>query len=87
LRYNTEWAWKRRAPGFPEIRQVETRDDDNPYGIHLYYPKTGDQPFDAPLPSTREMQPSLRLLDETKGISGGFRDARVDERGREVGDP
>lgn len=85
LRYNTEWAWKRRAPGFPEIHQIETRDEDNPYGIHLYYPRKGDQPFDAPLPSTREMQPSLRFLDETKGISGGFRDARVDERGREVG--
>ncbi len=84
LRYNTEWAWKRRAPGFPEIHQIETRDDDNPYGIHLYYPKKGDQPFDAPLPSTREMQPSLRLLDETKGISGGFRDARVDEPGGEA---
>ena len=23
MRYNTEWAWKKRAPGFPEIRRVD----------------------------------------------------------------
>jgi len=84
LRYNTEWAWQRRAPGFPEIRKVDTNEGKNPFGIHLYYPKKGDQPFDTPLPSTREMHPSLKLLDEAKGISGGFRDARIDDRGREI---
>lgn len=86
LRYNTEWAWKRRAPGFPEIREVETKEGDNPFGIHLYYPKKGDQPFDAPLPSSKEMRPSLKLLDEAEGISGGFRDSKIDDRGREIGD-
>jgi hypothetical protein len=81
LRYNTQWAWKRRAPGFPEIRQIETKEDVNPFGIHLYYPKKGDQPFDSPLPSTKGTHPSLKLLNETKGISGGFRDVRIDDRG------
>jgi hypothetical protein len=84
LRYNTEWAWKRRAPGFPEIRKVDLQEGVNRFGFHILYPKKGDQPFDAPLPSAREMRLSLKLLDEAKGISGGFRDARIDDRGREV---
>ena len=84
LRYNTQWAWKRRASGFPEIRQVELNDSINPAGIHLYYPKSGDQVFDAPLPATRESRPKLRLLDEAKGISGGFRDSRIDDGGRQI---
>jgi hypothetical protein len=84
LRYNTQWAWKRRASGFPEIRQVELKEKINPAGIHLYYPKAGDQVFDAPLPATRESRPKLRLLDERKGISGGFRDSRIDDSGRQI---
>ncbi len=84
LRYNTQWAWKRRASGFPEIRQVELNESINPAGIHLYYPKAGDQVFDAPLPATRESRPKLRLLDEAKGISGGFRDSRIDDGGRQI---
>jgi hypothetical protein len=83
LRYNTEWAWKRRAPGFPEIRKVEILEGDNPYGVHLYHPSKGDQPFDAPLPSAKALHPSLKFLDETRGLAGGFRDARIDDRGRE----
>ena len=86
LRYNTEWAWKRRAPGFPEIRKVDIEEGKSPLGIHLYYPKKGDQPFDAPLPATKEMRPSLKLLDEAKSISGGFRDTRIDDQGREIHD-
>jgi len=82
LRYNTEWAWKRHAPRFPEIRKVETNLEKNPSGIRLHLPAKGDQPFDAPLPSTREMRPYLKLLDEAKGIAGGFRDMRIDDRGR-----
>jgi hypothetical protein len=83
LRYNTQWAWKRRAPGFPEIRKVELNERANPAGIHLYYPKAGDQVFDAPLPATRERRPTLRLLDERTGIARGFRDSRITETGRQ----
>jgi hypothetical protein len=83
LRYNTQWAWKKPAPGFPEIRAVETREGVNLFGVRLYHPKKGDQLFDAPLPSSRDMQPFVMLLDETKGISGGFRDSRVDDGGTE----
>ena len=78
LRYNTEWAWKKRAPEFPEIPQVDILEGKNPYGVFLRYPKEGDRPFDAPLPSAHAMQPSLRFLDENRGMPGGFRDARVD---------
>ena len=84
LRYNTQWAWKKRAPGFPEIRKVELKEVDNTFGIHLYHPKAGDQVFDAPLPAARENQPKLKLLNETKGISGGFRDSRIDDSGRQL---
>ena len=84
LRYNTQWAWKRRAPGFPEIRKVELNETANPFGIHLYYPKNGDQVFDAPLPATRENRPKLRLLDKTKGISGGFGDSKIGDRGGQI---
>ena len=68
----------------PEIRQVELNESINPAGIHLYYPKSGDQVFDAPLPATRESRPRLRLLDEAKGISGGFRDSRIDDGGCQI---
>jgi len=84
LRYNTEWAWKRRAAGFPEIRKVDILEGDNPYGVRLHYPKKGDQTFDAALPSAKNLHPSLKLLNETRGMAGGFRDARVDGRGREL---
>ena len=70
-------------PDFPEIQKVEILEGDNPFGVHLYYPKEGDQRFDAPLPSAKEMHPTLELFDETKGISGGFRDVRIDDQGRE----
>ena len=78
LRYNTEWAWKKRAPKFPEIPEVDIWEGKNPYGVFLRYPKEGDRPFDAPLPSAQAMQPSLRFLDENRGMPGGFRDARID---------
>ncbi|HEY5743661.1 MAG TPA: hypothetical protein VIS99_14095 [Terrimicrobiaceae bacterium] len=83
LRYNTEWAWKRRAPSFPEIRKVEILEATNQYGVSLHYPKRGDQTFDAELPSTRSLHPFLLLLNETKGLAGGFRDARVDDHGKQ----
>jgi hypothetical protein len=83
MRYNTEWAWKKRAPGFPEIRRVDILESDNPFGVRLYYPSKGDQTFDAPLPSAMALHPSLKFLNETRGIAGGFRDARIDDRGRE----
>jgi hypothetical protein len=84
LRYNTEWAWKKPDPRFPEIRKVDIREGVNPFGVHLYYPRKGDQTFDAPLPSAKTLHPTLKYLDETKGISAGFRDARIDERGRQI---
>ena len=62
LRYNTEWAWKKRAPGFPEIRKVDILEGDNPFGVRLHYPSKGDQTFDAPLPSAKALHPSLRFL-------------------------
>jgi hypothetical protein len=84
LRYNTEWAWKKPAPRLPEIRKVDIHEGDNPFGVHLYYPRKGDQTFDAPLPSAKTLHPTLKYLDETKGLSAGFRDARIDERGRQI---
>ncbi len=84
MRYNTEWAWKKRAPGFPEIRRVDILEGDNPFGVRLHYPSKGDQTFDAPLPSAKALHPSLRFLDETRGMAAGFRDARIDDRGREL---
>jgi hypothetical protein len=83
LRYNTEWSWKKPASGFPEIRRVGIRQDDNPFGVRLHYPRKGNQTFDAPLPSAMSLHPSLKFLDETRGIAGGFRDARIDDKGRE----
>jgi hypothetical protein len=29
---------------------------------------------------------TLKFLDETRGLAGGFRDARIDDQGREIGD-
>jgi hypothetical protein len=84
LRYNTEWAWKKPAPHYPEIRQVALRQGENPFGVHLFYPRKGDQTFDAPLPSAKTLHPTLQYIDKTKGISAGFRDARIDERGRQI---
>ena len=84
LRYNTEWAWKRSAPGFPKIRTAAMSEGVNPFGVRINYPRKGDQAFDAPLPSSREMQRFLKLLDESKGISGGFRDVRIDDRRRQI---
>ena len=84
LRYNTEWAWKKPAPLLPEISKVDIREGANPFGVHLYYPRKGDQTFDAPLPSAKTLHPTLKYLDETKGLSAGFRDARIDERGRQI---
>jgi hypothetical protein len=83
LRYNTEWSWKKRAPGIPEIGRVDILEGDNPFGVRLNYPSKGDQTFDAPLPSAKAMHPSLKFLDETRGMAGGFRDARIDDQGRE----
>jgi hypothetical protein len=84
LRYNTEWSWKKRSPGIPEIRRVDLLEDENPFGVRHYYPSKGQQTFDAPLPSAKTLHPSLKFLDETQGIAGGFRDARIDDRGREL---
>lgn len=83
LRYNTEWSWKKRVPGIPEIGRVDILEGDNPFGVRLNYPSKGDQTFDAPLPSAKAMHPSLKFLDETRGMAGGFRDARIDDQGRE----
>ena len=84
LRYNTEWAWKKPAPHFPEIPKVALRQGENRFGVQLFYPRKGDQTFDAPLPSAKTLHPTLQYIDETKGISAGFRDARIDERGRQI---
>ena len=84
LRYNTEWSWKKRSPGIPEIRRVDILEGDNPFGVRLYYPSKGQQTFDAPLPSAKTLHPSLKFLNKTRGIAGGFRDARIDDRGREL---
>jgi hypothetical protein len=86
LRYNTEWSWKKPSPQFPKIPKVDLREGDNPFGVHLYYPRKGDQTFDAPLPSAKTLHPTLKFLDETRGLAGGFRDARMDDRGRENAD-
>jgi hypothetical protein len=83
MRYNTEWAWKKPAPAFPEIRRADILEGENPFGVRLHYPSKGDQTFDAPLPSAKALHPSLKFLDETRGIAGGFCDARIDDRGRE----
>ncbi|HEU4680061.1 MAG TPA: hypothetical protein VFS35_11105, partial [Terrimicrobiaceae bacterium] len=77
LRYNTEWAWKKSAPGFPEIGKMDILESNNPQGVFLRYPKEGDRPFDAPLPSAQAMHPTLNFLDKQKGMSGGFRDVRT----------
>jgi hypothetical protein len=84
LRYNTEWSWKKRSPGFPEIRRVDLLEGENPFGVRLYYPRKGDQTFDAPLPSAKLLHPSLKFLNERRGLAGGFRDARIDDQGREL---
>ncbi len=79
LRYNTEWSWKKPSPRLPEIPKVDIREGDNPFGVHLFYPRKGDQTFDAPLPSAKTLHPTLKYLDETRGLSAGFRDARIDD--------
>jgi hypothetical protein len=86
LRYNTEWSWKRPSPRFPEIPQVDIREGDNPFGVHLFYPAKGDQTFDAPLPSAKTLHPTLKYLDETRGLAGGFCDARIEGRDSESED-
>jgi hypothetical protein len=83
LRYNTEWSWKRPSPQSPEIPKVDIREGDNPFGVHLFYPRKGDQTFDAPLPSAKILHPTLKYLDETRGLAGGFCDARIEDRGGE----
>ena len=86
LRYNTEWAWKKRASGFQEIRRTDIREGENRFGVRLHYPRKGNQTFDAPLPSAMFLHSTLKFLDETRGLAGGFRDARIDDQGREIGD-
>ena len=60
------------GPSIPEISKVDIREGANPFGVHLYYPRKGDQTFDAPLPSAKTLHPTLKYLDETKGLSGAF---------------
>jgi hypothetical protein len=86
LRYNTEWSWKKPSSRFPEIPKVDIREGDNPFGVHLYYPRKGDQTFDAPLPSAKTLHPTLKFLDETRGLAGGFSDARIEVRSSESED-
>jgi hypothetical protein len=86
LRYNTEWAWKKRAPEFQEIRRVDIREGENTFGVRLHYPRKGNQTFDAPLPSAMFLHPTLKFLDETRGLAGGFCDARIEGHGRESED-
>ena len=83
LRYNTEWSWKKPSPRLPEIPKVDIREGDNPFGVHLFYPRKGDQTFDAPLPSAKTLHPTLKYLDETRGLAGGFCDVRIDGPGGE----
>jgi hypothetical protein len=83
LRYNTEWSWKRPSPKLPEIPKVDLREGENPFGVHLFYPRKGDQTFDAPLPSAKNLHPTLKYRDETRGLAGGFCDVRVQESGGE----
>jgi hypothetical protein len=78
LRYNTEWSWKKPAPRLPEIPKVDIRQGENPFGVHLFYPRKGDQTFDAPLPSAKTLHPTLKYFDETRGLAGGFCDARIE---------
>jgi hypothetical protein len=87
LRYNTEWSWKKPAPQSPEIPKVDLRQGENPFGVHLFYPRKGDQTFDAPLPSAKTLHPTLKYLDETRGLAGGFCDARIESRDSENEDP
>jgi hypothetical protein len=86
LRYNTEWSWKKPAPRSPEIPKVDLREGNNPFGVHLYYPRKGDQTFDAPLPSAKTLHPTLKYLDGTRGLAGGFCDARINDRDSENDD-
>jgi hypothetical protein len=86
LRYNTEWAWKKRAPEVQEIRRVDIREGENPFGVRLHYPRKGNQTFDAPLPSAMFLHRTLKYLDETRGLAGGFCDARIEGRGSESED-
>ena len=79
LRYNTEWSWKRPSPQTPQIPTVDIREGNNPFGVRLFYPSKGDQTFDAPLPSAKTLHPTLKYLDETRGLAGGFCDARIDD--------
>jgi hypothetical protein len=83
LRYNTEWSWKKPSPQTPQIPTVDIREGDNPFGVHLFYPRKGNQTFDAPLPSAMTLHPTLKYLNETRGLAGGFCDARIDDRGSE----
>ena len=80
LRYNTEWSWKKPAPHSPEIPKVDLRQGENPFGVRLFYPRKGDQTFDAPLPSAKALHPTLKYLDETRGLAGGFCDVRIEGR-------
>jgi hypothetical protein len=80
LRYNTEWSWKKPAPHSPEIPKVALREGKNPFGVRLFYPRKGDQTFDAPLPSAKTLHPTLKYLDETRGLAGGFCDVRIEGR-------
>ena len=83
LRYNTEWSWKKPSAQSWEIPKADIREGDNPFGVHLFYPSKGDQTFDAPLPSTKRLHPTLKYLDETRGLAGGFCDVRIEN---ETGD-
>ena len=66
-----------------EIPKVDIREGDNPFGVHLFYPRKGDQTFDAPLPSAKTLHPTLKYLDERRGLAGGFCDARIEGPGGE----
>jgi hypothetical protein len=71
--WENRWIWITRERLLPEIPVVELQVATNRHGVAIWYAKEGNKAFDAPLPSSWGFAPDLCLLDEGKGLSGGFK--------------
>jgi hypothetical protein len=73
LSWENRWIWITRERLLPKIPVVELQVATNRHGIAIWYAKEGNKAFDAPLPSSWGFAPHLCLLDEERGLAGGFK--------------
>jgi hypothetical protein len=71
--WENRWIWITRERTLPQIPIVALEVSTNRHGVAVWYAKEGNRAFDAPLPSSWGFAPHLCLLQEAKGLAGGFK--------------